>query len=180
MNTVAVKGRIFAEVVATHYTVGGANPTGGKCVMLGERLQLLQAQLANRSFVRGREVDAGVLALLKELNKLCKAAAHPTGIPPTDRPKIVHAICTITSTFRPPPPPAPPPAAPIPHHDKSELEEYFAALKITDEHAAQFASAGITLLTDLKDATEADLIEEGVGKFVARKVLRELPNVSAQ
>ena len=26
MNTVAVKGRIFAEVVATHYTVGGANP----------------------------------------------------------------------------------------------------------------------------------------------------------
>ena len=145
--------------------------------MLGERLQLLQVQLANRSFVRGREVDAGVLALLKELNKLCKAAAHPTGIPPTDRPKIVHAMYTIASTFRPP---APPPAAPIPHHDKSELEEYFAALKITDEHAAQFASAGITLLTDLEGATEADLVEEGVGKFVARKVLRDLPNVSAQ
>ena len=58
------------------------------------------------------------------------------------------------------------------------LDECFAELLIAPEDVATLKSAGYTLVSDLEDANVDELIEDGVKRVVAKKLVRELKKVS--
>lgn len=61
--------------------------------------------------------------------------------------------------------------------EPTRLDECFAELLIAPEDVATLKSAGYTLVSDLEDANVDELIEDGVKRVVAKKLVRELKKV---
>lgn len=170
MNASANDGRTFGEIVAEYLDGGG----GGGRTSYNDRLAQLDARLQNGDFVRGRQFDRGTTQALRVLQRLGNTASHPGGIKPSDKPRFIHAMFAVAKQIAPP-------LAPMPEARRvggvmiqGALSRYLDTLFISATQCAEIVEAGYARLEDLQGVTAAELVEDGVRRPVAKKLVAGL------